>query len=414
MKNAIIASAVLSLLLSACGGGGGGSSSTPAAPAPVTPPVVITPLPVITPPVTTIDTTKFTLCDASSCDPTVVDTYHVDQYYFNNPYVYDESVLPVQGTTTYKLWKPASVIPVVRSRFTGQVYKFGIDYTVSPDGDLVIPANSSINSVAANFTSTINPDFIWPTLAVDHNGGPLRFDNDYQEFQIAVTYMPLTVPTSTLEPKYPSKFLAKLKAGGKVAITYLGDSITTGGGSTAFNNMAPHQPGYVTLTNAVLNNLYPNQIYFRNNAVGGQQSGDTLALAPTNVGDTASDVVFIADGMNDVSHSTPTATFKANLLAIIAEAKSRNADVEVVLVTSFTGNKNWMLLNDQAFIDQAAAVKDIAATTPNVSVADMTSVFLSATARKSSYDLTGDGDAHPNDFTHVLYAQVILKTLLNQ
>ena len=45
-------------------------------------------------------------------------------------------------------------------------------------------------------------------------------------------------------------------------------------------------------------------------------------------------------------------------------------------------------------------------------LADVTRLWMDVTARKSPYDLTGNGINHPNDFGHRLYAQAILSLLV--
>ena len=44
-------------------------------------------------------------------------------------------------------------------------------------------------------------------------------------------------------------------------------------------------------------------------------------------------------------------------------------------------------------------------------LADMTTLWTDLLARKSDFDLTGNGLNHPNDFGHRLYAQMILALL---
>jgi acyl-CoA thioesterase-1 len=47
-----------------------------------------------------------------------------------------------------------------------------------------------------------------------------------------------------------------------------------------------------------------------------------------------------------------------------------------------------------------------------VVIADVTSLWSALLARKSQYDLSGNGINHPNDFGHRLYAQTILGLLV--
>jgi acyl-CoA thioesterase I len=49
-----------------------------------------------------------------------------------------------------------------------------------------------------------------------------------------------------------------------------------------------------------------------------------------------------------------------------------------------------------------------------VVLADVTTLWTQLLARKSYYDVTGNGLNHPNDFGHRLYAQVILAQLVER
>ena len=51
---------------------------------------------------------------------------------------------------------------------------------------------------------------------------------------------------------------------------------------------------------------------------------------------------------------------------------------------------------------------------PGAALADMTTLWVDLLARKSPYDLTGNGLNHPNDFGHRLYAQMILALLTGE
>ena len=48
---------------------------------------------------------------------------------------------------------------------------------------------------------------------------------------------------------------------------------------------------------------------------------------------------------------------------------------------------------------------------PGVAVADMTTMWNELVARKKFEDLTGNGINHPNDFGHMVYAQLIMAML---
>jgi len=393
--------------LSACGGGGGGGTTTAATVAPTpasTSAAQTTPV---------YDFSKFTVCQTSACSTDLVTQFHVDNWFWTASTTYDESVMPITGKTNYGLWMPAVKVETVRNRQTGQIYKSGTDYQFA-DGQLIIPATSTIPTTPLSWIQTADPTNPPDWSPVTKEGVPLRISNDYQQNQIAVTYTNTAYqPAPPLVSSYPANFIAKLKAGQQVAITIVGDSITAGDNSTGLMGEAPNQPGYIALAIAYLSQLYPGQVYVRNEAVGGYDSASIIATAPSTLADTPSDLVIVGDGMNDMTANVTGAQFAANQQQIIAAARWCNPNTEVVLVSSWPSNSDWALTNNQAFVDYDAANYQVAGTTSGVSVADMTSVVWAGMSNaKSFYDITANGANHPSDFVYVVYAQTLLKTIL--
>lgn len=354
------------------------------------------------------------MCASSACAGDLVAQFHVDQWFWTSLKVWDESIMPTSGRASYVLWRPVANIESVRNRQTGQIYVPGTDYTLQGN-QLVIPAGSAIPLTDPAWINSADPTTpaMWqPTTKA---GTPLRISNDYQSKQIAATYStPLYQPAPPLVSSYPAKFLAKLAAGQKVAITIEGDSITAGLNSTKSMSMAPAQPGYVDLVIAYLSQHYPGQVYVRNHAVGGYTSGSVLSNASANLADVASDLVIVAVGMNDMAGSITGAQFQSNLQQIIAAARWCNSATEVLLVSSWPSNPDWTLTNNQAFVDYNAAMYQLAGSTQGVSVADVTSAVWNSEMlnTKSFYDVTGNGVNHPNDWMYTLYAQTVLKSIL--
>jgi acyl-CoA thioesterase-1 len=358
------------------------------------------------------DYSRFSHCNTSACAGDIVAASHVDQFFWTSQKVYDETVLPIQGKTTYGLWRPVFEIETVRNRQTGAVYVPGTDYILQ-GGKFVIPTGSTIPQVASNWLQTVPPGVPSNWHPIDKQGNPLRIAQDYQQNQIAITYStPIYPIPAPLVTKWPVQFQAKLKAGQPVAITYVGDSITHGDGSTASYAVAPNQPGYTGLIDAYLSAKYPGQVYSRNNAVGGTTSNDGAANAMSLVGDTPSDLIVIAYGMNDATTGVSKAQFEANLTTIINAARAVNPSVEFLLVSSWGGNANWYPMNSQAFVDYNGDMYDLSYSMQGVSVADVTTVMWAGMGNKAFADITSNGVNHPNDFMAVVYAQTVLKTLL--
>lgn len=328
--------------------------------------------------------------------------------------VYDESFLPTAGRASYALWRPAVTVKVVRNRQTGQVYQPGVDYQFV-NGKITIPASSSIPMTDPTWLATADPSNPPQWQPTTKEGGQLRISNDYQSKQIAVTYTsPLYQAAPPLVTSYPANFIAKLKAGQKVAITIEGDSISAGLNSTKAMNIAPQQPGYADLVIAYLSKLYPGQVYVRNHAVGGYTSANVLAAAPGNLADVASDLVIVGVGMNDMAGGVTGAQFESNLQQIIAAARWCNPNTEVVLISSWPSNPDWTLTNNQALVDYNSAMYQLSGSMTGVSVADITSVVWNSGMlnTKSFYDATSNGANHPSDWMYTIYAQTVLKTVL--
>jgi lysophospholipase L1-like esterase len=407
MKKQILISVMLSLTLAACGGGGGGGASSTA---PTPPSTAVTPPPVIS----KVDTTKFTLCQNSTCNTDLVSKFNVDQFFFSAAQIHDETILPMAGNDNYPLWRNAASIQQVRNRYTGQVYVDGVDYTIVA-GALQITTASNIPKILNDFihpAQTTTP-YYWSPFVSD--GSILHIGGDYQGRQIAVTYTPSLVTFQPLVKGTTSKLKAKLDSGQQVAITYIGDSITVGLDTSSDAGAGPKQPSYPFLASAYLAKKYPNQVYIRNLAVSGTTTADGVTNEATLVGDTFVDAIVINYGTNDAFTKISTAAYQANLTSIVNAAKAKNPDVEIVLLVPFAANPDWKGVspNSQQFKDFAAVCNTLADTTPNVSVSNMLEVGFDMMQHKAYYDVTANGITHPNDFIHVMYAQVLLKTFLN-
>jgi hypothetical protein len=398
MKTLIL---VLCLFLSACGGGGSGDS-TPTPKAVANPPTAVV-----------FDYSKYTACTSSSCAGDLISKFNVDKFFWNSNIVYDESLLPVQGVAAYNLWRPVFEIQLVRNRATGVIFAPGRDYQVV-NNQFVIPAGSTIPQVAVDYVHTMVPNTPPQFQPYTKNGGPLRIDSTYQSNQIAVTYSSAQFtadPPVTINP--PRNLIGKLKAGQAVTITFIGDSITAGSNSSKDNGQAPMQPGYAALVTAYLSQQYPGQVYTRNKAVGGTSSVEGAANASALVGDTPTDYLVIPYGMNDAVAPTTAAAFSANLTTMINAAKALNPNVEILLVSSWPGNPDWQPMSWTPFVwyngDMYGMTGD-----PKISVANVTSaVWDTMLTRKSFYDVTANGVNHPSDFVYVVYAQVVLKSILS-
>ena len=393
MKFKTFLAAIFAVILAACGGGEAGTDNT----APPNPPSPTTK-------VTSGGATDFTKFQ----EPT---SSAIGEWFWLAATVHDESVLPIAGKTDYTLMRDIVRVISVRNRQTGQTYTPVTDYTVSASGHLVIPAGSQIPTVPATYTST--PPDNYRYIAYRADGSPIRIASDYQLHQVAVTYEGKAYGGSfqTLTPG-ANNTLAKLKAGQKVAITYVGDSITYGSDTTWELNAHPQQRSYAYLVASHLESLYPGQVYMRNKAIAGTTSADGAQNAGAYVGDTPSDLIVIAYGMNDAGAGVSSATFESNLRTIMTTARAANPNCEFVLVLSWPSNPEANPQNWTPFAWYYTAVTNIASNTAGVVIANVTSpTWDYILARKSFYDMTANGINHPSDWMHTIYAQIVLKSV---
>jgi lysophospholipase L1-like esterase len=151
-----------------------------------------------------------------------------------------------------------------------------------------------------------------------------------------------------------------------------------------------------------------SDIKLTNVAVGGWTSDQGLKQAQEARPAAAKpDLVIIAFGMNDVGRRD-AARYKRNIEGMISEVRKDAPEAEFLLVATMLSNSEWFLPMDQFPLYRDALVE---LQGPGIAVADLTSVWTELLKRKSFYDLTGNGVNHPNDYGHLVYAQVIFATL---
>lgn len=203
---------------------------------------------------------------------------------------------------------------------------------------------------------------------------------------------------------------AKLKTNQPFKLTLLGDSISAGYNATKFTKAPPYTPAYGELVALALQERFGNPVEYNNHAVGGWNAQRGLNDAvKRELSKQELDLVMIAFGMNDVFGRNPQ-VYQATIEKIITTIREGSPKTEFVLVGTMTGNAEWGMPMEQ-FGLYLAALHQIAEKHEGVIVADLTTFYEHVFKTKSFYDLTGNGVNHPNDFGHLIYAQVILKRL---
>src|SRR5262249_45570825 len=117
-----------------------------------------------------------------------------------------------------------------------------------------------------------------------------------------------------------------------------------------------------------------------------------------------------AYGMNDVGYASAT-HFSGCIERMMQQIRQAVPAVEFVLVAPMLPHPEW----DYPVPGRIEEYRDGLAQLcgKGVVLADVTSLWSALLARKSTYDLSGNGINHPNDFGHRLYAQTILALLVD-
>jgi len=236
-------------------------------------------------------------------------------------------------------------------------------------------------------------------------------DDGFHRRQVAATYEHAAGLWTGQVPARSGAQLARtserLRTSEPLTICLTGDSISEGYNASGFMGAPPFQPGYGELVAGALERATGSPITLHNLAVAGWTADHGLADAE-RVARTAPDLVIVAYGMNDAGYAD-AADFAANIGALMHEIRSSRPQAEFVLVSPMLPSRECgfvVMARFPAYRDALARLCGQGA-----ALADMTTLWTDLLARKSDFDLTGNGLNHPNDFGHRLYAQMILALL---
>jgi lysophospholipase L1-like esterase len=321
----------------------------------------------------------------------------------------------------------------------------GVDY-VLVDGKLKMPEGSSL--------TYIPEDVYWAKGAYDvytYRDGVKHITyaagvDGMPKYQVAVTYKHASTSPVTVEDRSASfkNLIKKLENGEDVTIVFYGDSITEGWDSSLrgiYGQRQPHWPALVTqylaytygynikyVSNALKGVFnYPKAkdsfgergtIYYINTAVGGWKVGDAFANYQNYVLKPAekyggADIIFYAFGMND--SSLHPLDYKYAVNKTMEKILDVTPNTPIVLVSSMLPNTESVngtgkiaQQEEQLYvISEAMKEKGFA-----VEVAPMTRVHTHICSVKRYRDHSGNNMNHPGDYTHRVYAQVALQTVL--
>ncbi|WP_435010175.1 alpha/beta fold hydrolase [Tundrisphaera lichenicola] len=333
--------------------------------------------------------------------------------------IHRESVLfcgATKSSPTARLLFDVERVLSVKSADGSRSFEEGRDYQLAPDGSaLILPPGSRIPSLSES-------DLFLPKGAphsIGHRAGDpqtsLFFDNChyFHDQQVEVSYLPRSAMWDGYRPSFAGDRLArtsgKLKLKQPLTIAVSGDSISEGYNASEFTKAPPFQASYPGLVAAQLEATSGSPVTLRNLAVGGWSSRQGLNDMDRLLA-TEADLIIIAYGMNDVGARDPK-SFRSNIEAMLRRIREAKPETEVILVSTMTGNPDWMATPPEMFPiyrDVLAALEG-----PGVVLADMTSIWLELMRRKRHIDFTGNGVNHPNDYGHRVYAQAILAMLVD-
>lgn len=370
------------------------------------------------------------LRDLSAADPSYVvydrkqtlkmlPELHLPDAPWKSPVIYGESTTLLQlkenGPITGRLAFPATEILEVRSADRKRVLEAGIDYTLEEDKrTLTFKPDAKLLFLTER---ELYPREKGPAALPFRVGHPEQFmlhmeGHFFHTRQLEVTYRPAqvdwkSISASPAEKQLPKTF-ARLRSGKSLTLGVSGDSITYGLNASALANWPPAQPAYAELVAAQLQAHYKVDVHLQNRAV----SGWSIAHGITDLNQLLAEkphLLIVAYGMNDVGRKDPR-WFREQNQTFIDKVRKADPEIEIILVASMLGNKEWIATPREMFALYRDELK--ALTGPGIVLADVTSVWTTFLQHKQDLDLLGNGLNHPTDFGHRLYAQTILSLLV--
>jgi lysophospholipase L1-like esterase len=342
---------------------------------------------------------SFHSCNVETCGTNTILQFHLENHSLEGNRVYGETFFAAEGRSNFvrTMFAPAR-ISVVYKPSTGEIYQESKDYIPTKDGIQLTP-NSNIQRAPAGFSDQLS-EFEKANYGV-------RITTEFQNFQYAINYDKQAVFTPKIYGDLGS--LSESLGQNAINITFFGDSITLGANATSIYT-SPHQPGYVGLVMAYLSSRYPNMIQFRNNSVGGWNSKNALKAVDDRVVDKKSDLIVLAFGINDEGYSPEK--YKKNMEALIEKIRDVNSTVPILIVSPTRSNPDIIVKKKRDIHGPLIALKALTHEYHSIALADVTSVWDFMLTNKFYLDITGNGLNHPNDFSHRIIAEVVLKAIL--
>ena len=346
----------------------------------------------------------------------IVERWHLDAPLWEGTTMHGESLFFLEETSGASpsaplLFHPTEILDVVHPP-TGRHFELDKDYTLDiANNRLVLTTDSPIPSTTYD---EFRPAVGKSGQLYKDKSRDILFDNVrwFHDRQVEITYRHSGKEWATENKLAPPSAVAsmprlmkKLTAGEPITYCLLGDSISAGLNASETGGADPKMPPYGTLVAGALEEGFGSKVTYTNFSVGGMAAPWGLDQAPA-VAKESPDLVLLAFGMNDASGKRSPAEFRDYTQKMIDTIRAIHPNTTFVLVASMEGNADWVHATPEFY----AQYRDVLATItgPEVVLADVTSVWQGLMRRKRFVDLTGNGVNHPNDFTHRVYAQVVL------
>lgn len=267
----------------------------------------------------------------------------------------------------------------------------------------------------------------------------VSIDPGAYQFQAAVVYTHHgkwagKVPASERD-KLPKTF-AKLEKGEELNVVYFGDSIAAGWEASGLDeevigarygevpgtftqreihpviDREPHLPCWARLMSISLQKAYPQaKINHINRSAPGHNTFWALWACEDTVNTRKPDLCVLAFGMNQADHSVEEFTDHTKKLIEMISAK--NPDCEFILMSTHEPNRDAEVYIHHVLMEQEEHLYGLQKEMPqNIAVAPIHSTFRTMYDMGKSFgDLTGNNINHPNDFSTIVYAQILDATL---
>lgn len=323
----------------------------------------------------------------------VIDVAHKQEYVEGVDYEW------VKGTNELK-WLEGSSIPYF--------YEGALDGLAEPGGEKYVPSGT------------------WDDQNRQRLGGVLYCVGEfYYEKQICVTYEYDLAQVEEQGIRYTpyqgdrlAKSLAKLENGEGLKVLVYGDSVWAGCDASSLYGRAPFLPPLDQLFTGYLQTKTSGLVSFKNLAVGGwgYQDGIAALEGPLNKNGMTKDysneyegfdLLVLSFGGNNGNATAQEVT--AGLQQIIDKIRTKNPDIEVLLVTpgranpdanGFTGNKGTFSPAYQALADEHG-----------YAFVDMYGIHESILQYKDYSATSGNNINHPNDWRIRIYVMNMLAAM---